>query len=1004
MLSAPTTLPSRPANKGWLLTATDESAQYITDISTYVVVWPGPVAKLRLLTASQQPVEGGAPGSAGNNNPGSPGSATAGVAFPVTVQAVDAYWNTNHGRGPQYTAEAGDNVYVLTNDAFVQNDATTTMNQGQRAFGSLTPRTAQSNWTLSAMDVDNPSISSQTVSGVNVAAASGGALHFQVILPGETAQPGSGQYPTGGKQNSPATQIAGQSISAVTVNLVDDFWNPIKSGPSLPYVSLSPASLPLDTYAVVPSSKQMTSGINGYQAIFASTLTLTTAGSALTHQLQAVDVSSPSVYNTENSSLFTVIPNSLATLQIIMPGELAAAGKPINWSFNGDPAGKTGQPSNSGAAFMAGSPFQVTVNATDSYFNVISTNPAVYLTSNDSYGAPNTTQSIAQTLVAGTTLYTVTLVTAQDATAVPITHHLISTGTTAGYQTPDFAMQANSNPTRLQILLPGETAVPGNTVTNGKTGTPNAAAAGDAYPVTVRVTDTWFNAVGNTSLSAQIHLITTDPFAPTDGDPTINAGASNFATTYGGHKFQEANPAGWTVFASTSGGPGYLSATAGPVVVTPDNSTGTIHTHQLIALLPGETLDPGDIAANGRIGTPNFTAVLGHTPPVAGDTFPITTIGTDRFFNRIFDSQNPSVLMGANAALYPTYSPSSGFTLNNGSTTITVSVQSTSTAASFNVTQVAPVQTYSYSSATTTLFAVNPGAAVKLQILIQGETAVPGSPTGKSGAPATPFTAGVIYHATVNATDILFNLVTTAAQQVKMTVTDPNSTQTNIQQNLINGSTVFALQFLTASGTGWTVHVSTAFGSALTDAQSVALPVVAAAPTKILVTVPGLFFNPGNVGAGGLSGSPNSETAGTTWLATATITDNYYNPVGNAGTGSLYFQTSDPYDVDGTTSTLSQGTTNFMVTMVTAGNQSLSIYPSTLNLSVFHEAPSPASRSSPPLWTTSSFSCRAKRRPRSSPTGLTGSPQRAVYRRPILRGHRPMRWTPSSTLFRPIPP
>ena len=260
-------------------------------------------------------------------------------------------------------------------------------------------------------------------------------------------------------------------------------------------------------------------------------------------------------------------------------------------------------------------------------------------------------------------------------------------------------------------------------------------------------------------------------------------------------------------------------------------------------------------------------------------------------------------------------------------------IQASTNSATFVVSQVAPVQTYSYSASTTTVFTVNQGTPSKLQLLVTGESPVPGTPSGKTGTPnnGTPFTAGQFYTATVNATDSLFNLVPSAAAQVQMTVNDPYAPQTNIQQNLLSGTTIFQFQFLTANPTGWQITVSTISGTALANYTSPLLPVVPNTPTKIMVTVLGTSLVPGNVGAGGLSGSPNPETAGTTWLATATITDNYYNPVGNAGTGSLYFQTSDPYDVDGTTSTLSQGTTNFMVTMVTAGNQSLSIYPSTLN-------------------------------------------------------------------------
>ena len=156
----------------------------------------------------------------------------------MTVQAVDNYWNTNFGLTSQFTNNVGDQVYLQTNDAFIQNDSTTSMIQGQQTFPSFTPRTAQTSWTFSSVDVTNATISSQTVTGINVSAAFGGAKHFQILLPGETINQGSGQYPANGKTGTPAAQIAGAAISAITVNLVDDFWNPIKSGTrGIPFVA-----------------------------------------------------------------------------------------------------------------------------------------------------------------------------------------------------------------------------------------------------------------------------------------------------------------------------------------------------------------------------------------------------------------------------------------------------------------------------------------------------------------------------------------------------------------------------------------------------------------------------------------------------------------------------------------------------------------------------------------------------------------------------------------------
>ena len=64
----------------------------------------------------------------------------------------------------------------------------------------------------------------------------------------------------------------------------------------------------------------------------------------------------------------------------------------------------------------AGSTFSVTVSAVDSFYNVVSTTAVVFLTSNDTYGAPNALNASSQTLQSGTTIYTATLYSAQDAT------------------------------------------------------------------------------------------------------------------------------------------------------------------------------------------------------------------------------------------------------------------------------------------------------------------------------------------------------------------------------------------------------------------------------------------------------------------------------------------------------------------------------------------------------------------------------------------------------------
>ena len=228
-------------------------------------------------------------------------------------------------------------------------------------------------------------------------------------------------------------------------------------------------------------------------------------------------------------------------------------------------------------------------------------------------------------------------------------------------------------------MLPNQTPEPGNVAGLGITGAPDPAVAGQNYSISVRISDNWYNAVGNAGAATTIHLTTNDPYDPSDSDQQINAGSSNFLTVFSTHKFRKASTTGWTVMATTSSGAAFTTATAGPVPVTADIVSAG---QRLLVLLPGETYDPGNTSNGGKSTAPNFTGVLGHTPPLAGETFPVTVLGTDQFYNVIADTTNPSVAIGAHSTLFPQFSPSSQFTLSAGSNTLNVTINKASPTAS----------------------------------------------------------------------------------------------------------------------------------------------------------------------------------------------------------------------------------------------------------------------------------------------------------------------------------
>src|SRR5262249_24332282 len=145
-------------------------------------------------------------------------------------------------------------------------------------------------------------------------------------------------------------------------------------------------------------------------------------------------------------------------------------------------SGKSGSPT----AQTAGSSFTVTVNAVDATYNIVaSAGDNVAITSSDA----NATLPPNAALINGTRKFTRTLNTAGSRTVT-------ATDATDGTKTPDTSTATTLNAgtfTKLQLLMPGETASPGSA--SGKTGTPTAQTAGTAFNVTVNAVDTKWNLV-----------------------------------------------------------------------------------------------------------------------------------------------------------------------------------------------------------------------------------------------------------------------------------------------------------------------------------------------------------------------------------------------------------------------------------------------------------------------------------------------------------------------------
>ncbi|MBI5573744.1 MAG: right-handed parallel beta-helix repeat-containing protein [Elusimicrobia bacterium] len=200
--------------------------------------------------------------------------------------------------------------------------------------------------------------------------------------------------------------------------------------------------------------------------------------------------------------------------------------------------------------------------------------------------------------------------------------------------------------------------------------------------------------------------------------------------------------------------------------------------------------------------------------------------------------------------------------------------------------------------------------ASKLVVVAPGETFTDG--VGKAGAP-TSQTAGVSFTITVNAVGITNWIDPTANQITTVTTTDNYDTEP-INRQLQNGTTTFDITLVTAK-----VSSVTASATGITAGSSY-LNVVAGLPSKLQVLVPGETVVSGS--ATGKTGTPNNQQSGAAFNITVNVVDSYWNLV-TSTQPTVKIVTSDPVDTEPINRQLQNGTTTFMVTLITLGNTTI---------------------------------------------------------------------------------
>ncbi|MBP7008791.1 MAG: hypothetical protein KBC66_03150 [Kiritimatiellae bacterium] len=792
----------------WTATATMRYNYLTAGTGTEYTVVAGPFEKLQLLV----PGETAAPGTA-TGKTGTPSAQTAGTELTVTANAVDAYWNV--------VSSVMDAVGITSTDANAVLPSNAALAAGTQTY-PVTFKTAGT-WTLTAMDASDGGKTLNTSPSITVGA--GALAKLLMILPGETWMPGTAT----GKTGTPSVQTAGTGFN-VTVYSVDDDWNLVSCTHTIAVTSS-------DGTAQLPANIALSGGMR------ARTIVNRTVGM---QTLTVSDVTQPAI-EAHISTEYEVVPGAANKLVIATePSNVATAG----------------------VAFAQ----QPVIWITDAYGN---------LRTNDTLEVRATRLGGAGTLLGATNVTAVGGV----ATFTDLAHPLVSditvrfTSGSLGAATSTTVSVTAGPFTKLQVLMPGETAAPGTET--GKTGTPSTRTAGGGYTVTVNAVDAWWNVIG--TVADTVGITGTDPNTVLPADAALAGGTGTFAVT-------NRTAGTWTLTATDITDGGKTPDTSSEFAVNPAPRT------KLQVLMPGETAAPG--TETGKTGTPDVQT--------AGVAYTVTVYSVDAYWNYASGTSYNVRLDTTD----PYDALPSAWQYSGGTWTFVITNK---TAGSWTAT--ATVY-YNYLTAGTgTEYTVVAGPAIKLQILVPGETAAPGTTNGKTGTP-TGQTAGTPFNVTVNAVDMYWNVVNTN-DTITITSSDPNAAL-SADAALSVGSQVFEVTFRTAGGTR-TVTATDVTDPGKAPSISAAIPVNVGAFEKLLIVLPGETFAPGT--ATGRTGTSNAQTAGIVFTARVYAVDANWNTVSTNNTVGL--SSSDPAAQLPANGALSAGTRNFILTNRTAGLQFL---------------------------------------------------------------------------------
>jgi hypothetical protein len=653
-----------------------------------------------------------------------------------------------------------------------------------------------------------------------VPAVAGPYSRLQVLLPGESAAPGT----SSGRNGSPRAQTAGVPFT-IMVRACDDTWNTVGT------VTDAIEILASDASATLPLTQQLQAGSAAFD------ITLNAAGTFTVYGHDATDTTIPD----GTSSPVTVL--------VLQGFEFSRITQKNQY---------------------AGTPMSITLTAVDPSGSVVrGYSGSVRLKEVTSFG-DGRVEPAQITLSSGSWTGSVTMYRADETSInrgnVNLYADLLGAPFKNGTSDP-FTVHPSAF-SRLQVVVPGETPLPGSS--SGRIGAPATQSAGRAFTVDVYSTDAYWNPVPSVDA---VRIVSSDPAASTPVSGNLQNGVRQFSLS--------------------------LGTTGSQTLSVNDQTNGSVQgmTSAAIPVIPS--------AADHFV----FAPIGG--PVTAGVPVAVTIAAADTRGNTLPDYSGEAILSANTGA--GSISPEL-VTFAGGSWSGNVVLRGAGGSVSLTCADFAsPPHT-----GTSGGFVVTPGPMAGLQVLLPGEAPQGGTADGKSGTPQDQV-AGTGFVLTLRAVDAYWNLVSGVVDRVALGSTDAFATMP-AETTLANGQLLVPVKLYRSGAQRiWASDI----GQPAARADTSSAVQVAGGPfARVLVLAPGESPAPGT--ASGRTGTATDQSINYTFTVTALSTDAWWNPV-HGVTDVVRLASTDPMAVLPPDTPLVDGRAELAVRLSTGGFQQISI-------------------------------------------------------------------------------